>query len=156
MTTELQRRSPFRATSALLGAAAAASVLGAALVVAGAVVDGTPAAYGALIGVLLVLAVLGGGSMVVDLVAGVMPVASLMVALLTYALQVVLMAAVFVGLSRSGLLEDALDRQWLGGAVIAGTLAWMAVQVVLSMRARIPAYDLPGEAPVRQPEAGAR
>lgn len=160
MTTELQRRSPCRGTGALLGAAVAVSVVGVVLMVAAAVAQGAPAAYGALVGVLLVLGVLGLGSAVVDVVARVMPTASLMVALMTYGLQVVLMAALFAGLTRSGLLEDALDRQWLGGAVIAGTLTWMVAQLVLSTQARIPAYDLPSEpasqAPVQQPEAGAR
>jgi hypothetical protein len=61
--------------------------------------------------------------------------------LLTYTLQVVLVGAVFVGLRRSGLLEQTIDPRWLGGTVIAATLTWLTVQVVASMRTRIPVYE---------------
>ena len=76
-----------------------------------------------------------------------MPTASLLVALLTYTLQVVLMGMVFVALSRSGLLGDTLHREWLAGVVIAGTFGWLLTQLVLTTRQRIPAYDLPGATP---------
>jgi len=79
---------------------------------------------------------------VLDAVAALAPAASLMVALLTYTLQVVLVGAVFVGLRRSGLLEQAIDPRWLGGTVIAATLIWLTVQVVASLRTRIPVYEL--------------
>ena len=49
------------------------------------------------------------------------PPRALLVALLTYTLQVVLLGAGLRGLRRSGLLDDTLDRRWLGGAVIAAT-----------------------------------
>lgn len=143
-------------TTAVLRTSVAVAAVGVVTVAAGAVAGGASAAYGAVAGSLLVLAVLGSGSVVVDVVARVMPAASLLVALLTYTLQVVLMAAVFVALTRSGQLDDALDRRWLGGAIIAGTLAWTLVQVVLTARQRIPAYDLPAGSGARDPEAGAR
>jgi hypothetical protein len=68
-----------------------------------------------------------------------------------------------VGLDRSGLLDDALDRRWLVAGVIAGTVAWMVAQIFLAARLRLPVYDLPektdagtpAERPER-PEAGAR
>jgi hypothetical protein len=143
-------------TTAVLRTSVAVAVVALGVVLLGAIAGGAPAAYGALAGGLLVLAVLGTGSLVVDVVAKVMPAASLMVALLTYTLQVVLMAAVFVALSRSGLLDDALDRQWLGGAIIAGTLAWTFVQVWLTAHLRIPAYDVPTGDAGRESEPGAR
>jgi ATP synthase protein I len=71
-----------------------------------------------------------------------MPSASLLVALMTYALQVVLMGAVAVVLARSGLVGDELSRSWFAGAVIAVTLTWLMVQVWLVGRQRIPVYDL--------------
>jgi ATP synthase protein I len=112
--------------------------LGAAAVVAGALAQGSPAAYGAAVGTLVVVGVFGFGSFVVDTVATLMPSAALLVALLTYTLQVVAMGLVFVALSGSGLLGDEL-----AGTVIAGTAAWVVCQIVLTMRARIPIYDLP-------------
>jgi ATP synthase protein I len=56
---------------------------------------------------------------------------------------VVLVGLVFVGLSRSGLLDAELDADWLGGTVIAGTLTWLCAQVVTTVRTRRPVYDLP-------------
>ena len=99
----------------------ASVALGAAAVVAGALVQGSPAAYGAAVGALIVVGVFGFGSFVVNTVATLMPTAALLVALLTYTLQVVAMGLVFVALSGSGLLGDELDREWLAGTVIAGT-----------------------------------
>lgn len=142
MTTRSTKDPRSSGARVLLGAALAALVLGAAAVIVGALVDGSAAAYGALVGTVLVLAVLGFGSVVVDTVAGAMPGASLLVALLTYTLQVVLMGLVLAALTSSGLLDDTLDRQWLAGTVIGGTFGWLAVQLVLTTRMRIPVYDL--------------
>jgi ATP synthase protein I len=150
MTTESKKDPRASGARVLLGAAVAALVLGFVAAVAGAIVDGSAAAYGALVGTGLVLAVLGFGSMVVDTVAGLIPNASLMVALLTYTLQVVLMGLVLVALTESGLLDGTIDREWLAGVVIAGTFGWLTTQVVLTTRMRIPVYDLPvGGSPER-------
>jgi ATP synthase protein I len=153
MTTESKKDPRSSGSRVLVGAALAALVLGLAAVLAGALTSGSEAAYGALVGTVLVLAVFGLGAVVVDTVAGLMPAASLMVALLTYTLQVVAMALVLVGLSRSGLLDDTLDRAWLAGVVIAGTFGWLTTQVVLTTRLRIPAYE-PVPAGVRGPDQG--
>ena len=72
-----------------------------------------------------------------------MPTAALLVALLTYTLQVVLMGLLFAVLAESGALDSALDAEWLGGTVIVGTLLWLTIQIVLTTRLRIPVYDLP-------------
>ena len=87
--------------------------------------------------------VFGLGALVVDRVAGALPSAALLVALMTYTLQVVLLAALFLALSDSGLLDDGLDRRWLAGTIIAGTFVWLGAHVLLAVRARIPAYELP-------------
>ncbi|MGZ5418136.1 MAG: hypothetical protein ACXWDI_13230 [Nocardioides sp.] len=125
---------------------------------------GAPAVIGVAVGTLMVCLFFALGAIVLDVVATLAPAASLLIALLTYTLKVVLIGLVFVGLKRSGLLEDSIDARWLGGAVIAGTLAWLAAQVFASTRLRIPAYDLPSrEAPAaggadasRTKEAGER
>jgi ATP synthase protein I len=143
-------------TTATLRTTLAVAVVGVLLVAAGAVSSGSPAAYGALIGALLVLAVLGTGALLVGYVARTMPAASLLFAMLTYTLQIVLLLAFFAAMTRGGLLDGNVDRGWLGGAIIAGALVWTIVQVVLATTARIPAYDLPAAPSVRDPEAGAR
>jgi ATP synthase protein I len=133
----------------LVVAAAVSTGVGLVLVVAGALVEGSAASYGALLGTAIAVVVFSFGAFTVDAVARLLPVASLMVALLTYTLQVVLMALVFVGLSGSGLLDDTISRPWLGGAIIAGALVWSAVQIRATTTARIPVYELPVE---RTPE----
>ena len=142
--------------SVLVGAGAAALVLGLAATVVGAFVSGSEAALGALVGTLLVVGVLGFGSFVVNVVAGIMPTAALMVAMLTYTLQVVLMGLVFAALSGSGLLDSHVDRGWLAGAVIGGTAIWLVSQIVLTTRRRIPVYELPEQASAHPAQGGER
>ena len=38
--------------------------------------------------------------------------------------------------------ERERDPRWLGGTVIAATLTWLTVQVMSSLRTRIPVYEL--------------
>jgi ATP synthase protein I len=103
---------------------------------------GRPAVLGAAIGTAMVCVFFASGALVLDVVASLAPAASLLIALLTYTLKVVLIGLVFLALSRSGLLADAVDARWLGGTVIVGTLAWLVAQVVASTRVRIPVYEL--------------
>lgn len=147
MTTDTRSAPRDRGTAALVRTASATALLGLAAALLGALTSGSAAAYGALVGTVLVVAVFGFGTFTVNAVAALLPAASLLVALLTYTLQVVAMALAFVALSGSGLLDETIDRAWLGGTVIAGTLGWMVVQVVLSTSRRIPIYDLPEHRP---------
>ncbi|KRF30381.1 hypothetical protein [Nocardioides sp. Soil805] len=141
MTTE-SKQDTRRGASPLLGAATAGLVLVVVVVVLAGLVDGRQGALGAAAGGVLALAVFATGTAVVQTAARVMPTASLLVALLTYTLQVVLMGAVAVALSRSGIVGDGPSRGWFAGAVIAVTVTWMVVQVWIVGRQRIPVYDL--------------
>jgi ATP synthase protein I len=107
----------------------------------GAATAGSAAATGALVGSLLVLLFFGFGALVVNAVASVSPTASLLVALLTYTLEVVALGAVFVALGRSGALAGAVDGGWIGVVVIALTLVWLAAQIFAALRSRQPLYD---------------
>ena len=142
--------------SVLVGAGAAALGLGLAATLLGAFLSGSAAALGALVGTVIVVGVLGFGSFVVNVVAGLMPTMALMVAMLTYTLQVVLMGLVFAALSASGLLDSDIDRRWLAGAVIAGTGIWLVSQIVLTTRRRIPVYDLPAQVAAHPAQGGER
>jgi ATP synthase protein I len=95
------------------------------------------------------LAVFAVGVGLVSLVARVMPSASLLVALMTYTLQLLALALVVVALERSGTAGDEISRGWFAAGVIAVTVLWLAGQVLAAVRQRIPAYGaaLPGEAP---------
>lgn len=141
---------------ALVAGLVATLLLGAVIALVGGLAEGSAAATGAAVGVALVCFFFGAGAVVVAAVARVAPAASLLIALLTYTLNVVLVALVFVGLSRSGALETDLDPQWLGGTVIAGTLVWLTAQIVASMRTRQPLYDLPPRKPAEAGAEGSR
>ncbi|QZY30189.1 hypothetical protein [Nocardioides coralli] len=135
----------------LLRGAAVTLVLGLLAAVVGGLTVGAPAAWGAVCGTALVVLVAAGGALVVNAVAGVLPSASMLVALLTYTLQLLLVLLALLGLERSGLLETTLDRTWVGGAVIGGVLVWLGTQVALATGTRIPAYDLTSDDPSASP-----
>lgn len=121
----------------------------------GWLLSGSAAAAGVLVGAALVCGFFGLGALVLIWVTRVSPAATLLVGLMTYTLQVVLLAIVFAALRSSGLIGSTVDGGWLGGTVIAGTVVWLAIQVTLSMRARDLYYDLPAEeGPSKGPGAG--
>lgn len=128
-------------------------IVGAAIALLGALSTGTPAVLAAAVGTVIVCLFFGLGAVVLDAVAALAPAASLLVALLTYTLKVVLVGVVFLALSRSGLLEDAIDARWLAGTVIVATLTWLAAHVVAATRARIPVYELGVSKRPAQPSA---
>lgn len=142
MTTEMTHRSPFTGVRVLLGSASTAVVAGLVVIAAAAVAGGADAVAGAVAGALLTAGVLAFGAFVVNAVAGVMPAAALVVALFTYTLQVLVMGLVFWVLSSSPQAASSLDERWLGGSVIVTTLAWLVAQLTLTLRQRIPVYDL--------------
>jgi ATP synthase protein I len=143
MTTAQPRPRP---QGAVLGPLAATAGLGLLMVGVAAVVTGAPGALGALIGAALVGVVFASGAVVVGLVSMLAPTASLLVALLTYALQVLAVALFYLAMSDSGALDGPVDERWLAAAVIAGTLGWTAAQLVAFVRARQPVYDTPAAA----------
>ncbi len=127
----------------LVGAGVATAAFGSLLALIGAVVEGSSAAYGALLGTLLTIVVFGLGAAAVNLVAGILPTMSLIVAMMTYLLQLVVIWLVLSVLETTDLLDSTLSRAWLGGAVIIGALAWMAAQIGLHITRRVPVFDLP-------------
>jgi ATP synthase protein I len=140
MTTEQPRT---RQGRSVLGPLSVTATVGLVLVALAAVLTGTSGALGALIGTGLVASVFAFGAVAVGLVALVAPAASLLVALLTYTLQVVAVGVVYVALSSGGALDGPVDARWLSAAVIACTLAWTATQITVTVRSRRPVYDLP-------------
>src|SRR5688572_26601721 len=93
MTTE-SKTGPRTGLSPVLGALAAGTVAVLLLVLLGALVDGRPGAVGALAGGVLTLVVFALGLAAVGFVARLLPGASLLVALMTYALQLLVLALV--------------------------------------------------------------
>lgn len=137
---------------AVLGPLGVVLGLGTVLGVVAALVAGSPGLLGVVTGTVLVAAVFAFGAVVLGAVALVAPAASLLVALLTYTLQVVLVGVFYVVVRAEGLLDGAIDARWLSAAVIAATLAWTTTQIVVVARSRQLAYELPeqgAEASVR-------
>lgn len=126
----------------MLGPLSVTSLLGVALVASAAVVGGGSAVVGALTGMVMVAAVFTFGTVALGVVATLAPSASLIVALLTYTLQVVVIGLVYMALTGGGALDGPVDARWLSAAVIACTLAWTTTQIVVTTRLRVPAYDL--------------
>ena len=156
MTTETMPHTPFTGARVLVGAGVAALLTGLVTAVVGLFVDGSAAAVGALVGTVVMVVVFAGGALLVNAVAGALPTAALLVAVLTYTLQLALLGLLFGALVSSPTLAEHLDRRWLGIAVIAATFAWLVAQIVLTMRQRIPVYDLTESEPVRAANAGER
>lgn len=142
MTTE-SKQDTRPGASVLLGAAAATFVTGVLMTLVAWLVSDATAVRSVVLSTLLVVVVIGFGVFVLNTVASIMPGATVLVALVTYALQLVVMAAVVLQLVRSGMMADTLDRRWFGGGVAVATLTWMVAQIVAATRARIPVYDLP-------------
>lgn len=142
MTTETPRPASAGNARVLLATGAVAVLVGVLVTALGALIDGSAGLWGGLLGTGLAVGVLWGGASVVDVVAGLMPSMSLLVALLTYALQVVLMGLVLLVVRRSGVLDSSVDAGWLAGSIIAVTATWIVAQIAIATRRRIPVYDL--------------
>ena len=131
-----------RPSRVLVLAGAGVVLVVAVTAVVGGLVTGAPAARGAAVGGAIALVFFLFGSLVVNTATRLAPQQALLVALTTYTLQVVVVAAVFVALSASDSRGSSLDEGWVAIGVIAATAAWMLGQLVGSARARVPAYDI--------------
>jgi ATP synthase protein I len=116
--------------SAALGTAA----LAVGGVVVAALTSGAAGAWGVLVGTVMIVVLFSAGTGVIRAAATLSPALSLLVALLTYVLQLVLLVAVLIALERSTLLGESLDRAWIGGTIIVGTLVWSAALVSVDLR----------------------
>lgn len=140
MTTESKQDARPGAT-VLVGAAVGGLIAVVALAGVGYVIDGRPAGLGAFVGGLVALAIFTFGTVTVHVVSGVLPAVSLLMALLTYALQLVLLLVALTALDRAGLVGETLARGWLAAGIIAATFAWMAAQVWRATHLRLPAFE---------------
>ena len=142
----------------LLKTALVVAGIGAVICLAAFVVVGPPAGWSAAIALALVVAFFGTGAVILQVVARVVPAMALLVALMTFTLQVVLIGLAFMALRRAGMLDDGtLDPKWLAGTMLALTAVWLVGHVRAATTARIPVYDLaqrPAEAGSRMGDEG--
>lgn len=144
------------AARVLGGSVLAAAAWGVLAGLAGLVFAGGAAFGSALVGGVLVAVVLALGAMTVDVVAGMRPQASLIVALLTYVLQMGAVLLLVVAVAGSAELGDVVERGWFAAGVIGAAAAWTAAQIRLALTSRIPLYDLPAGRPEERAEADER
>jgi ATP synthase protein I len=120
---------------AAAGLAVAVGVLVGGIGVAlGLAVGGRPQALGAVLGAGLMTGFYLFGTVTVSLVAAYAPRASLLVAMLTYVLQVGVLALVLAEVQAKPGAASDLDVRWVGGTVIVATVVFMVVLVVHALR----------------------
>lgn len=155
MTTETTQRSADPGTRVLVGAMLVALAVSVLVIAVAAVVGDSSAVAGAAVGGISLTVVMAFGTYVVHVASNAVPELSLLVAIMTYALQIAMMVAFFLMLDRSGALGESIAGGWLVAGVVGASLTWSSAQIWFSTRARIPMYDLSRSGPSRGQEAGA-
>lgn len=135
MTTPVHPRE--RTGRVLLGAALWLVATAAVLTTVAALSEGQRAVYGALLGTGLVLVVFSFGATVVGATAKVVPNAALLVALLTYTLQLLVLLLVFIAFRDSADAQREISETWLGVGIMTATLAWIVGHLVVTVRTPI-------------------
>lgn len=136
-------RDAHRAGSSLRTAVALCLVTGGVSAVVSGLAAGADALSGALIGTGLVLVFFGLGHVVLTMLRDIEPSMLLLIAMLTYVLQVVCLLAVFASVSA---WSGDISTRTLGITIIACTICWTVGLVLSSRRQRIPLFDLGREA----------
>ena len=129
----------------LLGAGAATVVPVAVLAVIGALVVGSPAGWGAVVGGGLSLVLLFAGALMVASATAVSPQTSLVVAMTTFVTVVVVAAAGFYLLEVTGFVGEVVATRWVAGGVAVAGVSWSLAHLVGHSRSRILAFDLAPE-----------
>lgn len=107
-------------------------------------VDGSAGLAGSALGAGLVIAFFCLGRVVLEVMRVTEAVVFLVLALLTYSLQVVALLALFAAFERNPSWGTAVSTTALGVTVIVCTVVWTTGLVLASRRDRTPLYDLGG------------
>jgi ATP synthase protein I len=134
MTTAPLRQQPSMRVPGVGPALVVTLLVGLTASVLALVTGGGAQLVGALAGTAMVAVFFVFGMVNTALAAAYAPRVALVVALLTYTLQVVVLGVVLVAVSRSGLTPDRLDVRWLAGTVIVGALGWTVALVLDALR----------------------
>lgn len=134
MTTATPRQQPAMRVPGVRWALGVTVAVGLSAVVLAAVLGGSEQVLGALAGTALVAVFFLFGMVNTALAAAFAPRTALLVAMLTYTVQVVGLGILLVALSRSEAAGESLDVRWLAGTVIVGALGWTVALVVDALR----------------------
>ncbi|GAB3663662.1 hypothetical protein GCM10027596_27100 [Nocardioides korecus] len=137
----------------LLGAGAATAVPVALLAILGALLVGSSAAWGAVVGGGLSLVLLFAGALLVASATAVSPQTSLVVAMTTFLMVVVVAAAGFYALEATGFVGRVVATRWVAGGVAVTGVAWSLAHLVGHARSRVLAFDS-GPAGATDPSGG--
>lgn len=130
-----------------------AGVVGVAFAAAGLV--GGPQGLGIGIGGAVVAVFFGTGLAIMSAALKFHPRAALLLALMTYVLQMALVTLVFVAMDRGGLFGDVVDATWLTVSVAVSTVLVTAGLMWWAARIRVPIYDLEHRSSSAPPSAAA-
>ncbi len=111
----------------------------------GLVSAGSAGLYGALLGLGCVVAFFGFGHIVLETFRTIAPTFYLVIALLTYVLQVVALLGVFALFATRQKWQDTVSTTGLGLTIIACTMVWMAGLVLAARRERILLFETGGD-----------
>ncbi|GGF40991.1 hypothetical protein GCM10011519_13360 [Marmoricola endophyticus] len=138
-TTHLARTTPRGAE--LVGAGLVALGVSVLVALLATLATGPAAGVGAMAGGSIALVFFLAGSVLVGAVAASQPQLAMLVALLTYTLEVLLLLVVFVALDRAEVFPTAAERGWVVAGLLGCTLAWTAGHIRATTRLRIPAFE---------------
>jgi ATP synthase protein I len=122
-------------------------VVGLVVAVVALFVEGGGGFWSAIGGALLASAFFATGQLVLYMLRSVSPAMLLMVALLTYLLQVVILLAVYMSFVRDADADSGFSATAFGVSVIAATAVWVVGLIRVAKRERIPLYQLGGDQP---------
>lgn len=108
-------------------------IAGAVLAIAGAIASGSRAAWGSVIGTMIVGLFFTVSAVVIAKAGRRNPKLVLSAALGTYVVKIVALGAVLVTIPADG----AIDTHWMAGAVGLGLLAWMAAHLRYVLTAKL-------------------
>jgi len=133
-------------TRPVLRAALVSSLLtGAVAVALSLALGGASGLVGSLVGVALVVGFFLVGHLVLTVLRSVSPALLLLVALLTYGLQVTILLAAYAVFRSHETWSDDVSSTALGLTAIGCTVAWTAGLVVAARRDRTPLFEVGGE-----------
>jgi len=104
-------------------------------------VAGTPGLFGALVGAACVLGFFGFGQLVLEVFRSITPSMLLVIALMTYLLQVVALLAVYALFQDNPKWQQSISTTSLAVTAMVCTMIWMAGLVHAARRERIPLFE---------------